>query len=131
MALSRPAVLSVDGRRIVSDVPPVTQAERAFVPLRAVATGLGADMTYDAKTGVIEVARGGDVLRLRIGDRHATLNGAPMTLKHAPFTVRGRTMVPLTVARALGTQAHYDAARAKIDVITPGVVEAGAQQDTP
>jgi hypothetical protein len=132
MALSRPASLTVDGQRILSDVPPVTQAHDAFVPLRAVAEGLGADTNYDPKTGTVELIRGTDVLRMRLGDNHATLNGSSMTLHQAPFAVQGRTMVALAViARAFGSKVRYDRTRANIDVLTPGVVEAGAQQDAP
>ena len=131
-SLSHPAALRVDGQRMISDVPPVTTAKGAYVPLRAVAESFGADTNYDAKTGTIELVRGTDTLRLRTGDRAATLNGNKMTLKNAPFAVRGRTMVPLTViARAFKTNVHYDASHAKIDVINPGLVEAGAQEEAP
>jgi hypothetical protein len=58
-------------------------------------------------------------MRLRVGDRTATLNGKKLTLKSAPFSVRGRTMVPLQViASALRTRVSYDTARAQIDVMT-------------
>jgi hypothetical protein len=132
LALSRPASLTIDGQRIISDVPPVTQAREAFVPLRAVAEGLGADTNYDPKTDTVELVRGNDVLRMRLGDVHATMNGKKMTLHQAPFAVRGRTMVGLgVVAQAFGSRVRYDRDRANIDVLTPGVVEAGAQQDAP
>jgi hypothetical protein len=133
MAWSRPASLTVDGQRISSDVPPVvTQAHEAFVPLRAVATAMGADLTYDGKTSTIELARGTDVLRMRLGDTHATVNGKKMTLRNAPFEVRGRTMVALgVIARAFGSKVSYDRQRANIDVITSGAVDAGSQADSP
>ena len=132
MAWSRPTSLTVDGQRIVSDVPPVTEAHEAFVPLRAVAEWLGADMNYDARNGGVELIRGNDVLRMKIGDTHATLNGKHLTLTHAPFTVRGRTMVGLgLVARAFGSEVRYDRTRSNIDVVTPGVVEPPDQQDAP
>ena len=109
MAISRPASLTVDGQRIVSDVPPVTQARDAFVPLRAVADGLGADMDYDAKTATVNLSRGDDVLRMHLGDTQATLNGRKLMLSHAPFEVRGRTMVGLgVIARAFGSHVRYD-----------------------
>ena len=132
-SLSHPAALSVDGQRIVSDVPPVTSPKgEAFVPLRAVAETLGAEMNYDQKTGEIELVRANDTLRMRVGERVATLNGNKLTMKHPPFAVRGRTMVSLgVVARAFGTRVRYDRAHAHIDVLTPGIVEAGAQQDAP
>jgi hypothetical protein len=69
---------------------------------------------------------------MKVGEKIATLNGNRMTLKHAPFSVRGRTMVSLSViGRAFNTKVHYDGARAKIDVMTPGLIEAGAQEDQP
>ena len=131
-SLSHPAALRIDGQRAVSDVPPVTTAKGAFVPLRVVAESLGAETAYDAKTGTIEVTRGNDTMRLRVGDRVASLNGNKMTLRSAPFAVRGRTMVPLTtIARALRTNVRYDASHARIDVMTPGLVEAGSQDEAP
>ena len=118
-SLSHPASLRVDGRRMVSDVPPVTTAKTAYLPLRAVAESLGADTNYDPKSGTIEIIRNDDTMRLHVGDRTAILNGRKMTLKSAPFSVRGRTMVPLQViASALKTKVHYDTAHAQIDVMT-------------
>jgi hypothetical protein len=132
-AASQPAALSIDGQRVASDVPPITSLKgEAFVPLRVVAETLGADTNFDPKTGMIELVRANDTLRLRVGDKTATLNGNRMTLRHAPFAVRGRTMVSLNaIARAFGSKVNYDRAQAKIDIVTPGVVEAGAQENSP
>ena len=133
IAWSRPASLTVDGQRIASDVPPVvSQSHEAFVPLRAVATALGADLNYDFKTSTIELVRGSDVLRMRLGDQHATLDGKPVTLHQAPFEVRGRTMVALdTIARTFASRVRYDRDRANIDVITTGPLGAGSAADLP
>ena len=118
-SLSHPAAVRVDGHRMIADVPPVTTAKTAYVPLRAIAETLGADANYDAKTGSIELIRNDDTMRLRVGDRNATLNGKKLILKYAPFSVRGRTMVPLQViASAFRTRVHYDTGRAQIDVMT-------------
>ncbi|MBV8374159.1 MAG: hypothetical protein JO302_01510, partial [Candidatus Eremiobacteraeota bacterium] len=78
LAFSRPAVMVVDGERIDSDVPPITTtADHVFVPLRSIADALGAETTIDEKTGRVDVIRGNQSLRLRLGDEHATLNGMP------------------------------------------------------
>ncbi len=130
LAFSTPTEISVDGIRVVSDVPAITRGHEAYVPLRAIGAGLGASTSFDAKTGVVAVVRGADTLRLRVNDRHATLNGAPMTLAHEPFTVRGRVMVSLgLMTRALGSTTRYDMRQAKIDVTTPGVVAAGTDEN--
>ena len=80
--------------------------------------------------GQVEVIRGDKTLRLKVGDTAATLNGAPMTLHRAPFRVRGRVMVGMhTISRAFSVKTKYDRKTARIDVDTPGVIEAGAQAD--
>jgi Copper amine oxidase N-terminal domain len=125
LAFSRPTVMLVNGQRVDSDVSPVTTAsERAFVPLRSIADALGAETQIDGKTGSIAVVLGNQSLRVRVGDTHATLNGMPLTLKHAPFRVRGRVMISLdAVARALNVRARYDSRNARIEVVTPGIGE--------
>jgi hypothetical protein len=133
LTLSRPVELRVDGQRLISDVPPVTSAaaDTVFIPLRPLGEALGADTKYDARSGEITVLRGDQTLRLMVGSTRASLNGAPFTLHNAPFRVRSRVMVGLNaVARAFGVHATYDKRTARVDVNTPGVIEAGAQPDT-
>jgi hypothetical protein len=128
-SLSHPAALRVDGHRMISDVPPVTTAKTAYVPLRAMAATLGATTDYDPKSGTIEMIHAGDTMRLHVGDRVATLNGNKLTLGAAPFQVSGRTMVPLQViARVFKTRVHYDTGHAQIDVMTAGQDDAASQQ---
>lgn len=132
LAVSRPTVVSVDGQRVFSDVSPVTVGGSVYLPLRAVTEAAGARTTYDAKTGELLVRRGTDTLRMRVGDRGASLNGNAIRLTHAPFTVRGRAMVRGTdLASALGSAVSYDPRRGRVDVRTPGAVFAGAPDDSP
>jgi hypothetical protein len=121
-AFSTPISMFVDGERVDSDVSPVTTAsQRAFVPLRSVADALGAETVVD-KSGTIAVTLGDQTLALRVGDTHAKLNGMPLTLKRAPFRVRGRVLISLdAIARALHVRATYDPRTARIEVRTPGV----------
>jgi hypothetical protein len=130
---SRPIVMLVDGERVDTDVAPVTTAsEKAFVPLRSIADALGAETEVDAKNNSVYVVFGGQSFRVRVGDPHATLNGMPITLKHAPFRVRGRIMVSLdAVARALHVRARYTPRDARIEVITPGIGEAAGPPSVP
>ncbi|MDQ2873194.1 MAG: copper amine oxidase N-terminal domain-containing protein, partial [Candidatus Eremiobacteraeota bacterium] len=94
LSFSHPVEVRVDGQRLISDVPPVsTTPGRIYVALRPLDDALGATTKFDRQSGWIAVIRGDQTLKLHIGDSHATLNGMPMTLKHAPFRVRGRVMV--------------------------------------
>ncbi|MBV8151649.1 MAG: copper amine oxidase N-terminal domain-containing protein [Candidatus Eremiobacteraeota bacterium] len=129
MAFSRPAQVLIDGQRVSSDVPPVTVNRQAYLPLRAVSAGLGAQTHYDKASGTIEVIRGGDRLRIHPGERTAVLNGKHVTLRHAPFTVRGRTMVAArTLERLLGPKVRYNPRTATIDVNT---TDAAVSEDGP
>lgn len=132
LALSTPATVSVDGQRVVADVAPVTAAGQAYLPIRAISEATGGQTTYEPATGTVVVRRGSDVLRMRLGEKRATINGQPVTMSKAPFTVRGRAMVPSAViAQTFGSTVKYDARRLKVDVRTPGVVVAGAPDDSP
>ncbi len=124
--VSRPIDVVVDGVHMESDVPPVTTGpESVFVPLRSIAEALGARTVVEPKSNVVVVVRGSDALKLRAGDVHATLDGMPMTLERAPFSVRGRIMVGLrTISRAFGVRVSYDPVAGRVDVMTPGVGEA-------
>jgi hypothetical protein len=130
LAFSRPATIEIDGQRLHSDIPPVTAGNKAFLPLRAVTAGLGARVSYNRKTGTILVVRGPDRLQLRAGAKTAVLNGRPIVLSHAPFMVRGRTMVAAhTIERALGPKVQYNARKATIDVFTTDTSVAADQGD--
>jgi|SRR5579863_7884625 len=125
LVLGRPVEMTVDGVRVESDVPPVTTINhRIFVPVRSFAEALGAQTLSDGD-GRIDLIRGNQSLRLRLGDVHAVFNGMPLTLQHAPFLVRGRMMVEMhALAVAFDVRARYDARTARIDVQTPGIGQA-------
>lgn len=129
LAFSRPVEVIVDGQHIESDVPPVqTGLARVYVPLRSLADALGAQTVVDEKGEKIAIVRGNQSLRLHVGDVHASYNGMPMTLRHAPFRVRGRVMVSLSaISRALGVRTTYDARAARVNVLSPGIGDAHSQ----
>ena len=130
LALATPATLSVDGQSVVADVAPVTSGGAAYIPIRALATASGGETAFDAATETVTVRHGSDVLSMKLGERAARLNGAPLRLAQAPFVVRGRTMVPSAlIAQAFGSRVRYDARRARVEIRNPGVVVAGAPDD--
>jgi hypothetical protein len=133
LALSSPATLSVDGQRIASDVAPVTTADgKAYLPLRAISEAAGGQATFDAASDTVTLRRGTDVLVMHPGHARAILNGHVTQLSHAPFTVRGRTMVAAsTIATTFGSTVRFDPRRGRVSVRNPGVVVAGAADDEP
>jgi hypothetical protein len=129
-AFSQPTTINVDGQRVLSDVAPVTAGGVVYLPVRAVTQAAGARTSYDARSGELVVRRGADTLRMKVGDRRASLNGTPIQLSHAPFTVHGRAMMRARdLAEALGSTLKYDQRRNRVDVRTPGAVVAGAPDE--
>jgi Copper amine oxidase N-terminal domain len=132
VALSTPASISVDGQRVASDVGPVTTTAGAYLPLRALSEAAGAEALFDAKTGAITVRRGTDTLTMHVGSTKAVRNGRTFKLVHAPFTVRGRTMVAAaTIERTFGSTVRFDAKHDRVEVRTPGVVVAPVGDEEP
>jgi hypothetical protein len=120
--VSRPIDVVVDGAHMDSDVPPVATAGDVYIPLRSMATALGARTIVDGKGSPIVVIHDRDSLKVRVGSVHAQLDGMPMTLERAPFQVRGRVMVSLrTISRAFGVRTSYDAVAGRINVMSPGI----------
>ena len=123
LALSNPIEVRVNGQPLISDVPPVASPkDGVFVPLRPVSEALGADARYEHKSGEVIVTRGDQVLHVKVGSTTAKLNGMPLTMRHAPFRVRGRVMVSLgAVERAFSVRVRFDKATARVEVEEPGV----------
>ena len=107
---------------MLTDVAPVrTGVDAVYVPLRALSDALGAETRYEEKSGDIYLTRGDQVLHMKIGDPHATLDGMPMTLHRAPFRVRGRAMISLrSIQRAFNVRVSYDKNAHRVDVTTLG-----------
>lgn len=128
LAFSRPVEMRVDGQPLQSDVSPVTTAaDKVYVPLRPLAEALGAVTTENKETGEVTVSRGDKSLRVKVGDVHATFNGMPMTLKHAPFRVQGRVMIGMKAfGRAFGVRVSYDKRTSRVDVRTGVLTSAEA-----
>jgi hypothetical protein len=120
LAFSRPVEMRVDGQTLASDVSPVTTApDKVYVPLRPLAEALGATTSENNETGEVAVSRGDRSLRVKVGDVHASYNGMPLTLKHAPFRVKGRVMIGMKAfARAFGVRVSYDKRTSRVDVQT-------------
>jgi hypothetical protein len=96
-----------------------------------VSDALGAETRYEHKSGDVVITRGDQTLHLKVGSTHAKINGMPLTLKHAPFRVRGRVMVSLhAVQQVFGVRVKFNKMTARVDLNTPGVSEAAAELQT-
>lgn len=97
----------LNGQTMSFDQPPIMRNNRVFVPMRAIFEAMGATVVYS--NGVINAQGRGRSVHLTIGSPQATINGNATTLDVAPFTVAGRTEVPLRfVAESLGANVQWN-----------------------
>ena len=105
--LAQNITVNVNGQNMSFDQPPVMRSNRVFVPMRAIFERLGSTVVYS--NGVINAQGNGRAVHLTIGSTDASVNGNHFTMDVAPFTVAGRTEVPLRfVAQALGAGVNWD-----------------------
>lgn len=70
-------------------------SDQMCLPVRSVADMMGAKVSYDKKTRVITVSGTAGTAVLRLGDRHATINGTRVSFPIPPFMYGGRVFAPL------------------------------------
>jgi hypothetical protein len=101
----------VDGKKVVSEVPPRMYGTWIYVPLRGVFEKLGAQVSYSRATGMVTVTKPGVRIRLKAGQSFAQVNGAHRPMLTAPFEEKGRILVPLRfVVETLGCQVSWNPA---------------------
>jgi len=106
-AAAQHVTVTVNGQVMNFDQPPVMRNNRVFVPMRAIFERLGSSVVYS--NGNINSQGNGRSVHLVIGSTRASVNGQPITMDVAPFTVAGRTEVPLRfVAEALGANVSWN-----------------------
>lgn len=117
---SNKALISIDDKteEVSLDAPPIIVSSRTFVPLRFIATALGAEITWQASDQSILIEFQGMRLTLWIGLNYAIMieqkDGQVITktmdLDQAPFIRGGRTMVPLRfISEAFGANVDWEA----------------------
>ncbi len=120
----------LNGQAMTFDQPPVMQAGRVFVPMRAIFEQLGATVVY--ANGNINAQGRGRSVHLTIGSTTATVNGNTLMMDVAPFEVAGRTEVPLRfVAQALGAGVQWNPGNSTVYINAGGGNGNGNQNYTP
>ncbi len=115
VAVPSPTVL-VDGTTLPQSAV-VTVKEKTYVALRAAASALNADVTFDGRAKTITFTTVVRQLIMRVGDPIATVNGQRVALGAAPLNVRGRVVVPLrALALGLGGNVAFDGASHRVTI---------------
>lgn len=119
-AQERTISIIVDGLPVNFDVPPITKDGRTLVPFRAVSEALNVPVSWDEKSKTITASDGITSILLRIGDKTAYRNSAPVTLDVPPMVMNGRTLIPLRFfSEAFRCTVKWDEASYTIRIFSP------------
>lgn len=103
-----PPRIVVNQRQLNFDVPPVIKNGRTLVPMRTIFEQLGAIVTWDAKTKMVQAIKGYTTIILKIGSNRALVNGQEVTLDVPAEISKGRTLVPIRfISESLGAQVSW------------------------
>lgn len=117
-----------DGTQIEFDTVPEVVNERTFVPLRAIAETLGAEVAWDGSKDMVTLARDDVETYLIIGsDETKTQKGeetAQGRLDAAPYIKDERTMVPVRfISEAFGMDVDWDGETLSVHITQPEQTE--------
>ncbi len=115
--------LTINGKVVKLDQPPISENGRTLVPLRVIFESLGAQVQWDNATQTITGTRGNTTIKLTVGSKIATVNGKQITLDVPAKVINGRTLVPARfVAENLGAVVEWDSKNRMVKVISQGTV---------
>jgi len=119
--------MSIDGKVVKPDVPPIVLNDRTLLPVRAVAEGIGCNVTWNQKTSEVVIEREYKTIKLKIDSSDVYVNGIKKKLpdnvpaKIVTYKDAGRTMVPARfVLEELGASVDWNAKTRTVAVKSPG-----------
>lgn len=102
-------LIYIDDIPLVFDVEPVIYENRTLVPLRGIATALGAQVDWKETDQEITILSNNKTIKLQIGNSIAYLDGQEIALDTSARIVQNRTMVPLRfIGESLGVRVNWN-----------------------
>lgn len=110
--------VNINGKPLVfQDVKPQLVQNRTLVPLRAIFEALGLTVGWDPQNQVVTGTGSGKTIILKVGERTASVNDAPVTLEVGALIINGRTMVPVRfIAESLGAKVDWEQASKTVQI---------------
>ncbi|RTE09052.1 stalk domain-containing protein [Paenibacillus whitsoniae] len=90
-----------------------------FVPYRAFAEGIGAEVGYEASSQTVTVTKGGKTVKLSIGSSAADVDGTQVTMVGPAQLINSTTFVHSRfLAEVFGVTVQYDSATRTVNLVT-------------
>lgn len=123
---SKTPIVTLDGKQMSFDVPPIIEDGRILVPMAAIFRSMGATVEWDEKTRTVTAVRGTIHVVLPIDSYTPTVNGTVWKLDVPARIVGNRTLAPLRfVGEALGGTVTWDAANFQALMTSPPPITGG------
>ncbi|MFZ5987452.1 MAG: DUF5050 domain-containing protein [Bacillota bacterium] len=101
--------VSVRGELLTLETSPLIESGRTLVPMRDIFESLDAFIEWDGSTKTVTATKGETVIKLRIGDKTAYLNGQAIQLDVPAKIKNNRTLVPIRfISESLGAKVDWD-----------------------
>lgn len=109
--------ITIDGKTIQPDVPPIIQDGRTLVPARFMFEPIGAKMEWNSESRVASGILGDKRVDMPIGSKQVKVNGKTKMLDAPAQIFKGRTYIPLRFAgEAFGRNVQWDGETRSITV---------------
>jgi hypothetical protein len=110
-------IVYVNGTKLSFDSDPLIYENTNLLPLREIAEGMGASVTWNKQSGTITVEKEDHKMTLALGSKTVYYNGKAETASAAPRVIQGITYVPAQVfARGLGASVSYNQSTNTLDI---------------
>lgn len=119
MAQAQEISIYVNGSCLSSDAKPwLSENNRLYMPLRAIATALGFSCEWDGKATAL-LQNEGVQASITLGSSYYTVNGIKKHADTYPLAYKGRILAPVrALAEALSAEVEYDAASSAVYIST-------------
>ncbi|QGP91306.1 hypothetical protein MGLY_06370 [Neomoorella glycerini] len=122
--LAGPATITitVDGRPLNLETPPLLQDGHLLVPVRPVSEALQARVTWNEENRAVVIITPQVTINMKVDSKEVFKNGEHLSLDVAVRVSHDRAMVPLRfLAEALGARVVWDAQNQTVTITTPQV----------
>ncbi len=97
---------TANGESVTLPNAPFMQGNTVYLPLKAVASLLGADVSWDTTSSTVILKRGTQEFDLPVGSAQGMLNHSPYSLGAPILDQNGTTFIPADAFAAIGAQVH-------------------------
>ena len=113
----------IDGEVQSFDQPALLEKATTMVPMRGIFEKLGASVNWDESSRTITATKAQTIISLTLNQKTAYVDGKEIELQVAPFSVSGRTLVPLRfISEALGANVSWEGSNWSAYITTGGLL---------